>query len=327
MSQKIRLGLIGCGGNMRNAHVPRFKNHRGLILAAVCDPFEDALKLIVEKYGSPVPQFTDYKKMLNTVALDAVMISTPHNQHFPQAKLALEKGLHVLIEKPLVIESRHAKALLALSKKKKKILHVSYQRHHLAVYRHLRALIASGAIGAIKSFTGYVTQNWIRAGGWRKDPVQSGGGMFMDTGSHLVAATMFLTGLEPLEVTAAVDFCGQPVDINTGVAIRCKGGALGTLTTLGNALLHDEVMTIHGDKGTLGLHQHQWQIKEIWLNGEPLAIPAKVKGDTPDVSFLNWVAGKDLKSYEPPVYALQVARLSEAVYTSAQKGRPVKVKR
>ncbi|HTL52434.1 MAG TPA: Gfo/Idh/MocA family oxidoreductase [Planctomycetota bacterium] len=326
MAKKIRLGLIGCGGNMRNAHVPRFKNHPGLVLAAVCDPFEDALKLIVEKYGSPVPSFTDFRKMLNTVELDAVMISTPHNQHFAQAKMALEKGLHVLVEKPLVIESKHAKALLALAKKKKKILHVSYQRHHTAVYRHLRALVASGTIGKIQSFTGYVTQNWIRAGGWRKDPVQSGGGMFMDTGSHLVASTMFLTGLEPLSVTAVVDNCGEPVDINAVVAIRCKGGALGNLTTIGSALLHDEVLTIHGDKGTLGLHQHQWKALEIWLNGQILEIPKNVPNDTPDVSFLQWVIGKNLKAYEAPIYALQVARLSEAVYASAKKGKTIKVK-
>ncbi|MGH7143660.1 MAG: Gfo/Idh/MocA family protein [Planctomycetota bacterium] len=327
MAKKIRLGLIGCGGNMRNAHVPRFKNHPGLTLSAVCDPSEEALKLIVEKYGSPVPQFTDYRKMLKEAELDAVMISTPHNQHFPQAKLALERGLHVLVEKPLVIESRHAKALLALSKRKKKILHVSYQRHHLAVYRHLRALVANGTIGKIQAFNGYVTQNWIRAGGWRKDPVASGGGMFMDTGSHLVASSMFLTGLEPLDVTAVVDNCKEPVDINAIVAIRFKGGAFGSLTTIGSALLHDEILTIHGDKGCLGLHQHQWKPLEIWLNGQILEIPKNVPNDTPDVSFLNWINGKDLKSYEPPVYALQVARLSEAVYKSAKIGRTVKVRK
>lgn len=325
MAKRINLGLIGCGGNMRGAHLPRIRRAAGVRLVAICDPAEAAAEKLIETWGKPLATYADYRKMLARESLDAVMISTPHNQHYPQARLALQSGCHVLAEKPLVIRPAHARALLKLAGQKRRILHVSYQRHHMAAFRHIRNMLAGGALGTIRALLGYVTQNWGGIGGWRRDPVLSGGGMFMDTGSHLVGASLFLTGLEPREVTAVIDNAGTQVDINASVNIRFRGGAVGSLSTIGNASRHDERIAIHGSDGCIVIHQHGWRLRDVLHNGEPLKIPASVKEDSPDAAFFRWIRGG--KGYELPHYALEVARLSEAAYKSARLGRTVKLGR
>lgn len=323
--KKLRVGLIGCGGNMRGAHVPPIKEDGDIELAAVTDTSEEQAKLLMDKWGAPVPFFTDYKKMIKESKLDAILISSPHSMHYEQAKYALDHELNVLVEKPLTISSSHTKTLIKLADKKAKILLVSYQRNYYAPHTYVRELIQKGEIGEIRGIVSYVTQNWSGVGGWRLVPELSGGGMFFDTGSHLVASTLWMTGLEPLEVSAFLDKAGKAVDINMVVNVRFKGGALGTLNTFGNASRHDERIAIHGSKGCIIFHLHQWAIKSVLLNDEPIVVPARIKEERPDAMFYKLIRNGG-KGYELPHFALAVAQVSEAAYQSVEQGKPVRVK-
>ena len=322
--RRIRVGMIGCGGNMRGAHIPHVKADRNVDLVCAADPVEAQAYALMEKYGQKVGYYPDWKKMLKAEELDAVLISSPHSVHYEQVRTALRKGLHVLCEKPLTTASRHSKALLELARKQKRYLQVSYQRNCYPPHVYARELVKKGAIGELRGVVSYVTQNWGGVKGWRLDPDLSGGGMFMDTGSHLVASTLWITGLEPLEVTAFMDNAGKKVDINAVVNIRFKNGAVGTLNTFGNASRHDERIAIHGSDGCIVFHLHQWRVIEVLLNGEPVKIPARVKDTSPDEVFFSWIRTGG-KGYEPANYALQVARLSEAAYKSVVQKKPVKV--
>lgn len=324
--KKIRVALIGCGGNMRGAHVPRIKEDGAVELVAVMDTEAQQARALMEKWGQDVPYYTDYRKMVRNEKLDALMISSPHARHYEQAKYGLENGLHVLVEKPLTISSRHTRTLLKLSEEKKKWLVVSYQRNFYAPHVYARELIRKGEIGELRGVVAYVTQNWGGVKGWRLVPALSGGGMFLDTGSHLVASTLWITGLKPLEVSAFIDHAGKAVDINAVVNVRFKGGAFGTLNTFGNAGRHDEIIAIHGSKGCIVFHLHQWRIRTVLVNGEPMKIPARIKEDTPDAAFFRMIRNGG-KGYEPPYFALAVAQVSEAAYKSAEQKRPVRVAR
>ena len=133
------------------------------------------------------------------------------------------------------------------------MLVVSYQRNFYPAYAYARELVQKGALGEIKGVVAYVTQNW-GGRGWRMVPELAGGGMFMDTGSHLVAAVLWITGLTPVKVSAFMDKRGKPVDMDAVVNARFRGGALGSLSFVGSASRHDERLSIHGDKGTLVFH-------------------------------------------------------------------------
>ena len=144
--------------------------------------------------------------------------------------------------------------------------------------------------------------------------------MFMDTGSHLVAVVLWITGLTPVKVSAFMDKRGKRVDMDAVVNARFRGGALGSLSFIGSASRHDERLSIHGDKGTLVFHLHQWQVREVLLNGEPLAVPKRVKEDTPDAAFLRWIRNGG-KGYERPNFAVAVAKFTEAAYRSLERNK------
>ena len=262
--KRVRIGLIGCGGNMRNAHIPRLQKDGGAEVACLADPVGEAVKLMRGKLGLEVPAYKDWRRMIVEQSLDAVLISTPHNQHYDQTCECLKKGLHVLIEKPLTPSARQNQALIDMATKSGKILEVAYQRRFMPEYVFGRDVMRACKIGEIRGIVGYVTQGWIRAGGWRKDPIQAGGGMMMDTGSHLVAIMLWVTGLKPVEVSAVIDNCGEPVDINSVVSIRFDNGAGG----------HAELHRQHGAARRAAGDPRRWG-----LPGLPAAPVADAVGD------------------------------------------------
>ena len=322
--KRLKIGLIGCGGNMRGAHVPRIKDDGAVDLAAVADTSEAAASALMDRWGGKVPFCTDYRDMIADHALDAVMVSSPHALHYDQVDYVLDRNLHVLVEKPLTISSSHTRALIGKAAARDRVLLVSYQRNFMAPHVYARELIQKGAIGEVRGVVAYVTQNWGGAHGWRLDPVLSGGGMFLDTGSHLVASTLWITDLKPLEVSAFLDRLDKDVDINMVVAVRFEGSAYGTLNTFGNASRHDERIAIHGSKGSLVFHLHQWHVKSVLLNDEPLKIPARIREDTPDAAFFRMIRNGG-RGYELPHFALAVSQVSEAAYQSVEEGKPVRV--
>ena len=324
--RRLSVALIGTGGNMRNAHVPRIAADGAISIAAVADPVESHARLLMDRAGRDIPYYLNWRTMLKDVEADAVLISTPHRDHYVQAKACLDSGRHVLVEKPLVVRPSHAKRLLALAAEHRLALVVAYQRHWMPHFVYARELLQRGAIGEIRGVVAYVTQNWLGVGGWRLDPDLAGGGMFMDTGSHLVASTLWVTGLQPTAVSASFDNSGRAVDVNGGAIVRFANGALGTLTTTGDASRHDERLAISGGEGSLVLHLHRWRVRSMLLNDEPVDLPKRIQPSTPDAAFFRWIRN-GLRGYEPQDFALQVARLTEAAYRSAEENRSVKVRR
>ncbi len=149
--------------------------------------------------------------------------------------------------------------------------------------------------------------------------------MFMDTGSHLTAAALWLTGVAPVEVSAFVDCRDKPVDINTVVSGVCKNSEQLALSYVGCSMYHDERLAIHGTNGVLVLQLHQWRAGAAMLNGKPLSIPKRIREETPDGAMLRWIRNGG-RGYEPPEFALRVAKLSDAAYKAAKQKKRVRVR-
>ncbi|MYD42781.1 MAG: Gfo/Idh/MocA family oxidoreductase [Gammaproteobacteria bacterium] len=322
---KLNVVLVGAGGNMRGAHVPRILGDKRTKIVGVADPEEDHAKKLVERAGYEIPYFANWQAMLKNIESEGVIISTPHKHHNLQVKRSLEDGRHVLVEKPLVIHSKHANSLIQLASRVECLLMVAYQRHWMPEFIYARELIARGEIGEIKGVVGYVTQNWEGISGWRLDIELAGGGMFMDTGSHLVAAMLWVTGLRPKRVWATQDRSGHKVDINMVCNVSFDGGAIGSLTTVGNAGQHDERLVISGTKGALALHLHQWGVNSMLLNDESVDVPRRIRASSPDAAFFAAIR-KGVDSVEPPDFAFQVAQLTEAAYKSANENKPISIR-
>ena len=117
MDKKIRVGLLGIGGRAR--HLTNLViQHPQTILAGVCDKDPVAMARSVEERGlQDIPQYLDYETMLNDAGLDLVFVCTPIEYHCEHSIMALEKGIHVLGEIPVVPNLVHAKQLVQAVKK------------------------------------------------------------------------------------------------------------------------------------------------------------------------------------------------------------------
>ncbi len=328
--EKIRMGFIGCGGNA-TGHIGRALEMPEVRVAALCDVNSASIARVKERYPAlgEAPVFADYQKMLAQVELDAVEISTPHTLHFEQIMASLDRGLHVLTEKPMVCTSAHARAAIEKSRAAGKILMVAYQRHLAPQFRYVRNQIMAGELGKIQFISALQDQNWYLGtlGTWRQQLSLSGGGQLNDSGSHLLDILLWMTGLEVEEVQAFQENFAAEVDINSALSLRFRNGALGNISIVGNSPVGGmwEDITIWGSKAAVYLRNGQLAYKTA-LAGEAFA-PANLPGAaTPDRNFVDAVLGRD-EVQVPPVCGLRVIELTEAAWESVRTGRPAKVKR
>ena len=107
------MGFIGAGGIAR-AHMRRLAEIPEAQVVAFAEPSQEAMARMVEAHpqAASKPVFTDYRQMLDAVEMDAVVILTPHTQHFEQGMDALAAGKHVLMEKPMVCTVQRAHTLI-----------------------------------------------------------------------------------------------------------------------------------------------------------------------------------------------------------------------
>lgn len=322
--KRLRVALIGCGQNMVGAHIPRVVEDGSVDVVALADPDPNSTRRAMEALEQEVLSFTDWERALEVPA-DAVLISTPHAVHFPQVRAALEAGRHVLVEKPLTLSARHSRTLIDLAESRERILVVAYQRHFMREYAYAREVVESGRLGTLQGVVGYVTQTPVARVGWRLDVDHAGGGMFADTGSHLVAATLWLTGLAPRWVQATIDKQNDDVDVNAHVHIGFATGAVGSLSTLGNAGSHDERLVIVGDRARLSFHLREWRLRAVEVDGSPLHVPKRIEGETPDAALFRWIRSAG-RGYRSPEYAHRTVKVTEAVYRAAREGRAVRLR-
>ncbi|MCZ6632572.1 MAG: Gfo/Idh/MocA family oxidoreductase [bacterium] len=330
--EKVRLGLIGCGGNM-GGHLRRLMAMPEVEVTGLADVNEASFTRLFERVpeAREIPRFSDHTDMLNQVELDATEISTPHTLHFEQIMDSLDKGLHVLTEKPMVCSVDHARQAMEKSQDLGKILMVSYQRHFAPTFRFIRNQIAAGELGEIQFIQAMQDQHWYenQQGKWRQSLALSGGGQLNDSGSHLLDVVLWMVDQDPVVVSAFMDNLDTEVDINSAMSIKFANGALANFSVVGTGPGPGmwEDITIWGTKGAIYSRKGKLTCK---YGGKP-EVEVDVDGlpsrfSSPDQNFVDAILGKD-KIQVPPICGLRVIQLTEAAWESAEKGgRPIRVK-
>lgn len=327
-SKKVRIAFIGSGGIM-NWHVDRLKGTQSEIVA-LADTAKQSIANIKSRQPQlkDVPEFESWEEMLKEVELDAVEIGSPHTVHYEQICAALDKGLHVLCEKPMACTSAHARDICARAKKTKKVVAVSYQRHYQGGYRYLKDMVDSGKLGKIEYVAAFQAQEWLKAtkGTWRQTLKLSGGGQLNDSGSHLMDMLMWTTGLQAEEVSARMEFFGGEVDINAALNVKFTSGALGTVSVIGNAPTWHEDFTIYGSEGALYNRNGKITYQEGFRK-PTYEVAHTIDWMDPDKNFVGAILGQ-CENGCPPEIGLRVIEITEAAWRSQDKnGVPVKVER
>jgi predicted dehydrogenase len=125
----VRIGLLGCGTISQFAHIPALTRAQGIQFAAICDGGSDLLETIGARAGVS-NLFTDYREFLEKGGIDAVLIAAPDEFHLPLARQALEAGKHVLVEKPLAVDSNACMQLLQVVEQSGRKLQVGCMKRH-----------------------------------------------------------------------------------------------------------------------------------------------------------------------------------------------------
>ncbi len=194
---KVRLGLIGLG-NIGKYHAEYLQNNKvsRCELAAVCD----AVPASLEKYKH-LKTFTDGEALIKSGEVDAVIIATPHFQHTTLGILALDKGVHAMVEKPISSHKADAERLIAAHKRNPKVVFAGmFQLRTEPRYLKIQKLIRDGDLGDIVRVN-WINTDWYRteayyaSGGWRATWKGEGGGVLLNQCLHNLDTMQWLVGM------------------------------------------------------------------------------------------------------------------------------------
>ena len=196
--------------------------------------------------ASGVKSFTDYRALIGSGEVDAVIIATPHYSHTEIGIAALEQGLHVLVEKPISAHKADGEKLIAAHQGRKgQVFGAVFNQRTDPFYQKIRSLIQSGDLGQIRRVNWIVT-NWFRtetyySGGWRATWEGEGGGVLLNQCPHNLDLLQWMFGMPQsvrafcqwgryhrIEVEDDVTAFLQFPDGMTGVFIASTGEAPGT---------------------------------------------------------------------------------------------------
>lgn len=338
-TSKIRVGVVGAGAFASRRHLPDLAASGEAEVVAICRRDEAQLRRVADHFG--VRQtFTDYRRMMDEVAMDAVLVATPHALHHAPARAALERGFHVLIEKPMTVSSEEARDLVTLSEGMRRVLVVAHNPPYWPHGHFLRETLRSESFGVLEaasiSWTGNVEAAFGRAPMpketpgvvpptlYRGDPALSGGGGFFDGGVHVVCELLWTTGLRARTVIAAMD---DPVlDMRATVTVSLENGAAATINHIVDS--RHSARRIHnlyfGSKATVLAEGPPFSVTTI-RPGEPSrtvtekdlpAVPGPVS------NFIDAIRGR-AEPFSGAVDGLRCVEVVEAAYRSARSGQRI----
>jgi predicted dehydrogenase len=201
--------------------------------------------------------------------LDFVSIVTPNHVHYRPAKLSLEAGFHVIIDKPLTFSLAEAKQLKKVVEKTNLVFAVTHTYTGYPLVKEARNMVHTGKLGRIRKVYVNYTQGWLatpletsgqKQAAWRTDPSKSGaGGAIGDIGTHAANLAEYITGLKITEVNAELTAVikERKLDDDCAMLLRFDNGCTGVLTATQIAAGEENDLTIrvYGEKGGLEWHQ------------------------------------------------------------------------
>ncbi|TKI03018.1 oxidoreductase [Martelella alba] len=195
MSKIYNIGIIGFGYVGQVFHAPIISSVCGLKLHTICDSSEKNLGLAEEKYPD-VNRTTTVATLLDDPNIDIVVIGVPNAFHYDLAAQALEKGKHVIVEKPFTINSNDADKLISLAKQQQRLLSVHHNRRWDADFLTAKNVIDSKLLGDLVEYEAHFDQFVPRVNTqvWREKDAP-GSGVLFDVGSHLIDQALTLFGL------------------------------------------------------------------------------------------------------------------------------------
>jgi len=200
----LRVAVVGL--RMGASMLAELAKHPHATVQAVCDPDESQARTVAATHGVE-GVYLDFETMLASEELDGVCISTPNRLHAPMVRAALARGMHVLCEKPLTLDTEEARELLAMARKAGVTHGTNFSNRPNPAVQYVKEQVASGVLGQIYECHLSYLQDWLSDASapytWRNSRAESGSGALGDVGSHVLDLARLFAG-EVASVSAHV---------------------------------------------------------------------------------------------------------------------------
>ncbi|MCM8711280.1 Gfo/Idh/MocA family oxidoreductase [Clostridium sp. SYSU_GA19001] len=262
--KKLKFAIIGCG-RISYKHVEALvKNKEEAVLAAVCDVIEENAAAKKNDYETKmnneikVNVYTDYKEMIRKEEIDVVTIATESGYHPEIAIYCMNKGKHVIVEKPMALSIEDADKMIECANKNGVKLCVSHQNRFNMSIRKLRAAIEANRFGKLINGTARIlwnrNMNYYKQAPWR-GTWELDGGTLMNQCIHNIDLLQWMMGGEVDTVFSMSDTFIRNIEAEDfgAILIRFKNGSIGIVE--GSACVFpknlEETLSIFGEKGTV----------------------------------------------------------------------------
>lgn len=356
MAEKLRAGIVGCGGIANGKHMPNMKKTGKFDIVAFCDVVEERATKAAADYGAPNAKvYTDYKKLLEDKTIDVVYVLTPNKSHSFITIDALESGKHVMCEKPMAKTAKEAKEMVETAKRTGKLLTIGYNNRYNANSLYIKGAAERGDFGDIYFARAHaLRRRAVPTWGVFLNGEEQGGGPLIDIGTHALDMTLwFMDNYEPQSVMGNIyhklngnGVCGNAFGPWDPSAFTVEDSAFGFITMKNGATVSldaswalnmvdafEAQATLCGTKGGADMRDNQARIngddfgrlyiKNPNLSGGGVAFYDGASDDpnvTEQMVFFNAVT-KGNSLVVLPEQAYVVTQLLEAIYDSAKTGK------
>jgi predicted dehydrogenase len=292
LNRKLRMGLVGGGGGFigRVHAVAAHLDGRAELLAGALSSDPARVKAFAPEFGiAPERAYGSYQEMVEQESklstdqrIDFVTVATPNHTHFEIARAFAVAGFNVLCDKPMTYDLDQAEELARVVVKAGIVFAVTHNYTGYPLVRQARELIRAGELGEVQAVRVRYLQGSLhrrrtteqqRRFAWKMDPARAGvSGCFGDIGIHAFNLMRFITGLLPEEVSCRLEsFMGGPLDDYGSAVLRCRDGALVTLTAsrISHGRENDLRIEVDGTRASLSWRQEEPNQMLVRTNGEP----------------------------------------------------------
>ena len=279
-NRKLRMGMVGGGSDAFIGAIHRHAAFMDNQIELVCGCFSvdpEISKSSGLSYFLPEDRiYSTYQEMFEHEMtlpegerMDFVTIVTPNRWHFEPAMMALERGFHVVVDKPMTFSLEEAKQLQKKVEETGLVLALTHVYSAYPAVKEAKARIAKGELGKLRRVYVEYTQGWLSEriellggnnAGWRTDPKRSGkAGCVGDIGTHAWHLSEYITGLKVKELCADLKAFvpGRPIDDDGAAFLRYENDVTGVLTAtqIGTGEANNIRIRIYGEKGGLEWRQ------------------------------------------------------------------------
>ena len=339
---ELRVGVVGLGW-VAGAHIETFKSVKGAKVTAVCSRRKLDAKEVEKKYGLPLKVYHDYDAMLADKTIDVIDLCTEHPYHMAQAVAAAKAGKHIIIEKPICLSWKDAKAIRNAIQKARVKGCVCLEVRYSAQFQMAKSVVDEGLLGdlhfgEVDYYHGIGP--WYDQFRWNVKK-EMGGSSLLTAGIHALDALLLLMDAEVEEVTSystrskSAIFKPYEYDTTSVTILKFKGGKLGKVASSIDCIqpyyFHCHLVgsegsmldnRIHSNK-IKGLNKAQWSTLSTHLADS---------GDVKDHPYLPQfqafvdatLAGKKMALTDFDT-AFESHRVVFAADLSAAKGRPIRM--